>query len=1523
MASLVIYGSSVASGVAPTTACQMSNTTGGTETSKTTTLTSNKVFGEITSKGLSVATLTAIPATPTGNGWVYSPGAGTFATGNWSASVTFSGLALSIDETIRFFRYSGGTYTQIGTITNTTQVQTRTTVAFAATSMSTITFAAGDLVYVDLWWHDNSSNAGGDNPTVFESNSGTAGVTSDMQVTTASFTASGGQSFAGTMAGVGAASAELRWFVGEADGVATASAALTPPPSGISGTAPGVGAAVANLTDWISGQGAGVGTASANLTVTSPGAVTQVATAATATALAYSPQRHIEALCDGSLLFAYQSAAATVSLVQLTNPSGTPTATAVTQTFTITGSTNNVGDIFILNNGTTTSDVWVFYADNGGTVGMFVAHGTYTAAGSGWSWDNTGTSISLGTFNSGFVLGSIVWTGTNLIVAARGQAGGYSTIVTYTTTKNGSAGWVAVASLDTGAGGTSHNYALLRHDAVNNCTLAVYAVDGDIVKARVVADSATPSVANWSSAATLSGTVNVGAANIAAALDTANKRLHVTYVDTGSSTNPQYNSATYTTTAITPGTAFAAGNGATTATGATVGLDAASPPNAYLFWDSAAVGAASDVMYRTLASPYGSGNLGTITNETNATAHDNAYPHVPVQTAFSGYVPLLYAYSVSPWNVEYDSTIAASSGGTLEAISGTMSGVATTSATLTTAAASFGGTALGVANGSAALLLSHSLVGEADGVALAGATLTTVPTGTGIATLAVTTKSQSWSGGPTGSPGTETDITSTDAAGNGWSVGIIPTYGGDLISSWYDVALTVAGANQTSLTTSVPDGKIHWLEQNGVGTFAGSEDKPFTLVEQAPTGTTFRRYYKGTFGPDANGFNWAVYACVYPGDPGLIAYRLDCINPSGSAITLSGSDGLEIALIGGMQQADATWAYTNGGYGTLAGGNTTPWPTASGTGNLVTADPDYVYITPANGGATTLGQFTVKQKATTAFSPAWSNAQLAVLVNSSREKIKLQGDISSFPASTTSTVYLLTGFKRSLTSTIAIAIAADYINPGTPTASVGSFTSFSYDERAYTFAAASNAVTATLDLSPAHVTVRYKPIYKITGWSTGAPTLSWGGTGLVAGTDYRYVVDAANTNLYIQLYADIVASGAGSGQRNNAALAITSVPWSGTAAGVGSATLTALTVAHALVGESDGVGTSSATLTHSVPLSVEADGVGSAALALTHSVPLGGTASGASVAGATLTDWISGSASGVALASAALTHSVPLTVESDGLSSATLVLSHAVALAGIASAIGGASATVTGGGIAGAAIGVAAATLALSLSHTFVVESDGSASATANLSLAHALIAEADGLAVASVNLSHSVPLIVESDAQAAASASVTIAHALTSEADGVATAFATIASGNGIVATALGLSGATATLSHAVGLVGASAGASAATLTLSTAPTLGGTALATSGATSGLTVVRGVGGITSGLASAQAILSLPHLLIPSANGVALATLNLTVTPSQTPIILPPTQTYFTNPLTGMTTLVVEASRTLLSGPPLGRTALS
>jgi len=193
MATLTLYGSSVADATI-TTACDMANTAGGTETSKTTTTTGTSVYAEVLSQGGTSASVSSIPTTPTGNGWVYKPGAGVFATGNWSAidtvsSASWSGSSSTTDITRRFFRYANGVYILIGTLNIAITGTAKTTYTYTATSMASIAFGPNDFIYSDLWWHDTNTDAGGDNPVIYESNSSSTGVANDVQITTSNFTA--------------------------------------------------------------------------------------------------------------------------------------------------------------------------------------------------------------------------------------------------------------------------------------------------------------------------------------------------------------------------------------------------------------------------------------------------------------------------------------------------------------------------------------------------------------------------------------------------------------------------------------------------------------------------------------------------------------------------------------------------------------------------------------------------------------------------------------------------------------------------------------------------------------------------------------------------------------------------------------------------------------------------------------------------------------------------------------------------------------------------------------------------------------------------------------------------------------------------------------------------------------------------------------------------------------------------------------------------------------------------------------
>lgn len=187
---LTLYGSAVASSTL-STANAMATTTGGTETTKTTTgPASGNGIVEILSQGGS-GTLNASLPSPSGHGWLYDSTAlegQTIPAGNWSASIALSDAAGSGPVnayTLRASkRSSGGTYTTIGTLTisSTTISSTRTVYTFSLTSFSAVSFATGDKLYFDEFI--DAHGWGSDPILAYLSNSSSVGVANDLVVTT-------------------------------------------------------------------------------------------------------------------------------------------------------------------------------------------------------------------------------------------------------------------------------------------------------------------------------------------------------------------------------------------------------------------------------------------------------------------------------------------------------------------------------------------------------------------------------------------------------------------------------------------------------------------------------------------------------------------------------------------------------------------------------------------------------------------------------------------------------------------------------------------------------------------------------------------------------------------------------------------------------------------------------------------------------------------------------------------------------------------------------------------------------------------------------------------------------------------------------------------------------------------------------------------------------------------------------------------------------------------------------------------
>lgn len=908
--------------------------------------------------------------------------------------------------------------------------------------------------------------------------------------------------------------------------------------------------------------------------------------------LGYSFDSRTAVLCDGSILVVGTTASATVRLWQITNPtSTTPTVTQLTQSLTLTSATTIPTDIKVSNNGTTTSDVWVCFTSNGGGgTAVDVAHATYTASGSAWSWDNTGTSVgTLTTVNNG--VSTITWDGTNLIVVYRNDsAGSYSEMLTYTTVKAGNSGWSTAAALSSTAGSGSHCFPILLHDShllggSAGGTICIYSIDSnssthsDTFACRVLPDTAaTPAVANWGAQVTISGisAQNIGAGSISGCVDPATGQVHLVYassvVGTGGVVGISYIPITVNSSGV-PSFGSRVTVDTTSGSGS---VDCCVDVNSllYVFYSTGAIGSAGTIKYRTASSPFTTFSAAA---STVAAAAGDGYPHTPNRDYVnSGYIPLFFQRGSSTITALFDNTIAAGTsvpspvngtgGGT--ASQATASGTGTF--TLPSRTGSGGGTApqaTASGSGTAPTPGYHgsgggtaknptasgtgtrglpSYTGSGSGVAqhaqASGTGTNPLPASSG---LVVSTQTQSGiSGGPGGNNTTETDVTYTDGSGNGTRVGMIPGYGGAVISPWEEVRSGSVGISQTSLATSTPDGLIHVLAQSTGAVYTGTEDAPYSLAEIAPTGTNVRRYYdSGTMSPSGGpALQYRVRTLIQPGDPFLLFHRIDIINPSSTtAVSLASSDSLEIAMIGGLIQSLQggvnAWQPANGKYATVGGAEST-WPSA-----LTTANPDYIYINPQSGSGLITSPFAIK-KTGLVEAAGVTSGQVQYLQNTSRLKMKLQGSKTSVPANTTYTLYYAQGFRKSLAAGEVNAIAADYLNPDSFTGiSGGSYTSYSYDEGANVLASTSGTSIQFSHTFTAPVTKRWNPFYKITNWTASTAPVSKGGTALTSGTDYLSYVDTTNHVAYVKLLAPV--------QSTDGAILVGTLPtFTGSGAGV-------------------------------------------------------------------------------------------------------------------------------------------------------------------------------------------------------------------------------------------------------------------------------------------------------------------------------------------------------------------------------------
>jgi len=410
------------------------------------------------------------------------------------------------------------------------------------------------------------------------------------------------------------------------------------------------------------------------------------------------------------------------------------------------------------------------------------------------------------------------------------------------------------------------------------------------------------------------------------------------------------------------------------------------------------------------------------------------------------------------------------------------------------------------------------------------------------ATGGLTTSTQIQSGVTNGPPNdqTETDYTYIDQSGNGWRVGTIPGYGGANIAMWYEVDACSVGPTQSSLDTTSPDDLAHDYTQSLSGNFVGSENSPYTQVALPPSIPAFRAAMQATVpstGVDANGFVHTVTTYVYPGNPGFIVDRFDITNPSSSPILLSPTQPIQFWTISGLEQANSTWAAADGGYGTVGGSAVQGLPTAATPGS-----PDYFYIVPSSGSGVSDGVAAVL--ATQLSTLSLGNLQIQTMVNGNRLKVGVFGDNAvagadySFPAGTTITFYLLQAISRNLTAAQAESIAADYLNPDSPSMTTGAFDGFNREQGLYTFTASANTVTFTPTFSST-VPERWLDIYAIDGYtSSSMPAVSIGGVALTLGVQYLAAVDTVDHVAYVKLMEPLVPGTPGAGQIQSGSITI-------------------------------------------------------------------------------------------------------------------------------------------------------------------------------------------------------------------------------------------------------------------------------------------------------------------------------------------------------------------------------------------------
>ncbi len=198
---LVLNGCQTPSTVLATANQVVANQTGTTTASSNTKIGMATGYGEIYAKG----NTSAWPGygslqPPSGNGWLFDVTTlenQTIPAGNWqwAQKLRCTNVNVVADIIVRAYKYNSisHTYTSIGTITlsSTTVGSTATPFTSALTSFSSVSFATGDKLYVDLWLNIRTNNTGTNGATfnIIECNNASSGLSGIAQLSTPGYQA--------------------------------------------------------------------------------------------------------------------------------------------------------------------------------------------------------------------------------------------------------------------------------------------------------------------------------------------------------------------------------------------------------------------------------------------------------------------------------------------------------------------------------------------------------------------------------------------------------------------------------------------------------------------------------------------------------------------------------------------------------------------------------------------------------------------------------------------------------------------------------------------------------------------------------------------------------------------------------------------------------------------------------------------------------------------------------------------------------------------------------------------------------------------------------------------------------------------------------------------------------------------------------------------------------------------------------------------------------------------------------------